>query len=32
MTMTEELFAFGIKVDVPTPAASDVIDAASLGG
>jgi hypothetical protein len=32
MTMTEELFAFGIKVDVPAPAASDVIDAASLGG
>jgi hypothetical protein len=32
MTMTEELYAFGIKVDVPPPAAGDVIDLASLGG
>jgi hypothetical protein len=33
MSMTMELYAFGIKVDVPPPPASDVLDAASvLGG
>jgi hypothetical protein len=30
MSMTEELFAFGIKVNVPPPPASDVLDGASL--
>jgi hypothetical protein len=33
MSMTMELYAFGIKVNVPPPPASDVLDAASvLGG
>lgn len=33
MSMTMELYAFGIKVDVPPPAASDVVDLSSvLGG
>ena len=33
MSMTEELYAFGVKVNVQPPAASEVIDAASvLGG
>jgi hypothetical protein len=32
MSMTEELYAFGIKVNVPPPAASKVVDAASLLG
>lgn len=32
MTITEELYAFGIKVDVPPPAPADVIDFGSLGG
>ncbi len=32
MSMTEELYAFGVKVNVPPPAASDVVDAASLLG
>ena len=33
MSMTMELYAFGIKVDIPPPRASDVLDAASvLGG
>ena len=32
MSMTEELYAFGIKVNVPPPAASEVVDAASLLG
>jgi hypothetical protein len=30
MTMTEELYAFGIKVDVPPPAPADVIDLGAL--
>jgi hypothetical protein len=30
MSMTEELFAFGLKVDVKAPRASDVLDVASL--
>jgi hypothetical protein len=30
MSMTEELYAFGIKVNVPPPPASDVLDGASL--
>jgi hypothetical protein len=30
MTLTEELYAFGIKVDVQPPAASDVVDASAL--
>jgi hypothetical protein len=32
MSMTEELYAFGIKVNVPPPAASEIVDAASLLG
>jgi hypothetical protein len=32
MTLTEELYAFGIKVDVQPPAASDVVDASALLG
>jgi hypothetical protein len=32
MSMTEELYAFGIKVDVRPPASSEVIDAASILG
>jgi hypothetical protein len=32
MSMTEELYAFGVKVNVRPPAASEVIDAASLLG
>jgi hypothetical protein len=32
MSMTEELYAFGVKVNVQPPAASEVIDAASLLG
>jgi hypothetical protein len=32
MSMTEELYAFGVKVNVPPPAPSDVVDAASLLG
>jgi hypothetical protein len=32
MSMTMELYAFGIKVDVPPPPASDVLDAAALLG
>jgi hypothetical protein len=32
MSMTEELYAFGIKVDVRPPAPSEVIDAASILG
>jgi hypothetical protein len=32
MSMTMELYAFGIKVDVPSPPARDVLDAASLLG
>lgn len=32
MSMTEELYAFGIKVNVQAPAASEVVDAASLLG
>jgi len=30
MSLTEELYAFGIKVDVQPPAASDVVDASAL--
>lgn len=32
MSMTEELYAFGIKVDVRPPASSEVIDASSILG
>ncbi len=32
MSMTEELYAFGVKVNVQPPAASEVIDAASILG
>jgi hypothetical protein len=32
MSMTEELYAFGIKVDVRPPASSEVVDASSLLG
>jgi hypothetical protein len=32
MSMTMELYAFGTKVDVPSPPARDVLDAASLLG
>ena len=32
MSMTMELYAFGIKVDVPPPAANDVVDASALLG
>lgn len=32
MSMTMDLYAFGIKVDVPPPAASDVVDASALLG
>jgi hypothetical protein len=32
MTMTMELYAFGIKVDVPPPSASDVVDSSALLG
>jgi hypothetical protein len=32
MSVTEELYAFGIKVNVPPPASSEVVDAASLLG
>ncbi|MFL5982578.1 MAG: hypothetical protein ACJ74R_12815 [Gaiellaceae bacterium] len=32
MSMTMDLYAFGIKVDVPPPAASDVVDLSTLLG
>jgi hypothetical protein len=32
MSMTEELYAFGIKVNVRPPASSQVLDAAALLG
>jgi len=32
MSMTMDLYAFGIKVDVPPPAASDVVDMSTLLG
>jgi hypothetical protein len=32
LSMTEDLYAFGVKVDVQPPAASDVLDLGALGG